>query len=54
MTIINAPHLFGKYWDPLIAIGLGTASYYIYERRHRTANSQTLLLTKLKTEKKDL
>ncbi len=45
MTAFHASHLFGKYLDPLIAIGLGTASYYIYEKRHRN-NNQTLLLTK--------
>lgn len=48
MTTVYAPYLFGKVWDPLIAIGLGTVSYYIYEKRHRSSNNknQTLLLNK--------
>lgn len=48
MTIVHAPYLFGRFWDLLIAIGLGTISYYIYEKRHRSSNNknQILLLTK--------
>lgn len=52
MTTTHASHLFGKYLDPLIAIGLGTISYYIYERRHRaTQGYQTLLLTRQSNKK---
>lgn len=53
MTVYHAPHLFGKYLDPLVAIGLGTVSYYIYEKRHRSNNHPLLLNKSTKFSIKD-
>ncbi|CCK71848.1 Nce101p KNAG_0I00570 [Huiozyma naganishii CBS 8797] len=47
----HAPYLLGRIWDPIVAICIGTTSYYVFERRRlsiasKTGGSTTVLLSR--------